>query len=150
MLRVAVRVNDAGDQRRVRGARPRRPQHQLHLQGGCLHVTRCMWFAAACAVVLMPPCCCIGCACLQGFQPGLYTLYACAIDTSGARTCATVSVRVAEPVAVSASAAIALVEDSVAKIDVSQLASTGGRQRRPAGSCVCVRACMQLQCKLAC
>jgi hypothetical protein len=62
---------------------------------------------------------------MQGFQPGSYQLYACAVDTYNARTCSSVSVTVNQPVAESAEKLQQLVQDSVAKIDVVQLASTG-------------------------
>eukprot|EP00775_Hariotina_reticulata_P013266 gene13266-13396_t len=61
----------------------------------------------------------------KGFQPGKYQLYACAIDTYNARTCSSVSVTVNKPVAETAAQMQQLVQDSVAKIDVAQLASTG-------------------------
>jgi hypothetical protein len=61
----------------------------------------------------------------QGFEPGSYQLYACAIDTSGARSCATTAITVEPPAAATTEALQELVADEVAKIDVSQLASTG-------------------------
>eukprot|EP00878_Enallax_costatus_P020011 GHUV01021138.1.p1 GENE.GHUV01021138.1~~GHUV01021138.1.p1 ORF type:complete len:881 (+),score=267.61 GHUV01021138.1:104-2644(+) len=61
----------------------------------------------------------------RGFEPGSYQLYACAIDTSGARTCATAPIQVQQPAAVTPADKAALVESSVTKIDVEQLASTG-------------------------
>lgn len=65
------------------------------------------------------------CLALKGFEPGNYQLYACAVDTSGARTCATSAIAVLKPQNLAAEAKAALVDASVAKIDVEKLVSTG-------------------------
>lgn len=62
---------------------------------------------------------------LQGFEPGTYQLYSCAIDTSGARTCATASIEVLQPPPATAEQKAAMVDGTLGKIDVEQLASTG-------------------------
>jgi hypothetical protein len=62
---------------------------------------------------------------MQGFSPGTYQLYACALDTMGARACQTASITVNPPAAVTA-AEVTNAVSTITAIDTDQLKATGG------------------------
>jgi hypothetical protein len=70
-------------------------------------------------------CCCH----LQGFSPGIYQLYACALDTMGARSCQTAGITVNPPAAVTpaeVTSAVTSAVSTITAIDTDQLKATGG------------------------
>jgi hypothetical protein len=69
---------------------------------------------------LLKPSCCH----LQGFSPGTYQLYACALDTMGARSCQTASITVSPP-AVVTPAEVTSAVTKVKDINIGQLKATG-------------------------
>lgn len=64
------------------------------------------------------------CLVLQGFSPGTYQLYACALDTMGARACQTASITVNPPAAVTQTEVNNAVSQ-VTAINIGQLKATG-------------------------